>query len=201
MLMTSQPSNLRIAALVLAAGKSTRFGSTKMVTPVNGRPMVHHALLTAQKTCKGSVYLVVGHDKSEIINAAASIDNKIVVNENFAQGIGTSIAAGVRACRDHSDAILVLLGDQALITGDHLLHLIDVWSGADTEIVASAFDDVRGPPILFPSKCFDDLAKLEGDDGAKIVMENTKYKVRTVACDAARFDIDRAADLRQLEKP
>ncbi len=198
--MKSQPSKPRIAALVLAAGKSTRFGSTKMIAPVNGRPMVQHALLAAQKACKGSVYLAVGHDGSAIVTAAAGIGDQVVVNENFAQGIGTSIAAGVRACRDQSDAILVLLGDQALITGNHLLYLIDVWSGADTEIVASAYDDVRGPPILFPSECFDDLAKLDGDDGAKIIMENTKYEVRTVACEAAKFDVDQQSDLQQIEK-
>jgi molybdenum cofactor cytidylyltransferase len=200
MLMTPQTSKPRIAALVLAAGKSTRFGSTKMIAPVDGRPMVQHALFTAQEVCKGSVNLVVGHDRSAIVNAAAGLADKTVVNESFAQGIGTSIAAGVRACRNHSDAILILLGDQALITGDHLLHLIDAWSGVDTDIVASAFDDVRGPPILFPSKCFDDLVKLEGDDGAKIVMENTKYQLRTVACEAAKFDVDQKSDLHQLEK-
>lgn len=203
--MTHQPSNSRIEAIVLAAGQSTRFGSSKMIAPVNGRPMVQHALLAAQIACKGAVHLVVGHDNAAIVNAAAgigdqSIVNRIIVNPAFARGIGTSIAAGVRACRDRADAILILLGDQALIKGDHLLQLINTWSGDDSEIIASAFDDVRGPPILFPKKCFGDLADLDGDDGAKTLMENQKFKVITVPCKAARFDIDKQEDLQQLDK-
>lgn len=205
LLMTHQSSNPRIAAIVLAAGKSTRFGSTKMIAPINGKPLVQHALLAATRVCEGAVHLVVGHDSNAIVDAAADSGGekllyKTIVNERFAQGIGTSIAAGVRACRDHADAILILLGDQALITGDHLLHLINAWSGADTEIVASIFDEVRGPPILFPKKCFDDLEKLEGDAGAKVVMEDTQYELRTVACRAAQFDVDNKDDLVRLGK-
>jgi molybdenum cofactor cytidylyltransferase len=198
--MTQQSSSPRIVALVLAAGTSTRFGDTKMIAPLHGKPLIQHALEAVQEACSGSVNLVVGHDKEAVVNAAAELANQIIVNINFAEGLGTSIAAGVQACRERADAILVLLGDQPLITNDHLTRLVEVWSGAPDEIVASSFDEVQGPPILFPGDCFDELVKLTGDMGARFVMTNKRFVVKSIPCPAARFDVDGPVDLQRLNE-
>ncbi len=196
--MTDSPAKHRIATVILAAGMSTRFGANKMTVLVNDKPLVRRAITTANTAHSGRVYLVVGHAKDSVIEAAGEFDGEIVYNRDYRRGIGNSIAAGVSACRDNAEAVLLMLADQALVRESHLRALIASWSGGESEIVISAFDDAQGPPILFPSKCLHDLTQLDGDDGGKQILRNSAYSVKTVQCDAAGFDIDCQEDLQAL---
>ncbi len=198
--MNDQSSQAEIKVCVLAAGSSSRFGATKLVKPLHGKPLLQHAVLAAQEASDGPLYLVVGHDQDSVIEAADSLNVKIVINDDYQQGIGTSIAAGVGACRENADAILVLLADQPLITAAHLINMIDTWSGAATEIIATAFDDTLGPPILFPKSAFDSLGELKGDTGAKILLTSGDYIVRSIEFPAAGIDVDTAETLRDLNR-
>ncbi len=92
----------------------------------------------------------------------------------------------------------MLHADQPLITTEHLRALEAAWSGADVEIVATAFADTLGPPVLFPSGCFDDLIGLRGDAGAKRLLEDARYSVKQVAFAGAAIDIDTPEDLERL---
>lgn len=183
---------------VLAAGTSSRFGATKLVEHLRGVPLLQHALLAAQEARVGPVYLVVGHDQDSVLKASDGLNVNIVINGNYQQGIGTSIAAGVRACRENADAILILLADQPLVTSAHVINIIDSWSGAATEIVASSFDDTLGPPILFPRIAFDSLGELVGDTGAKKLLSSGDYVVRSIDFPAAGIDVDTPETLRKL---
>ncbi len=189
-----------ISAIVLAAGSSRRFGATKLTQELHGKPLLQHALIAAQGISPGAVTLVVGHDRDAIIAAAADLGDNIILNDDYRDGIGSSIAIGVNARRNDSDAILILLGDQPRINASHLNDLVDAWSGADDEIVASSFDDVLGPPILFPSKAFDALRQLSGDAGAKQLLSNDEFTVRPVKSPLARYDVDTPEDLRRLHQ-
>lgn len=191
-------SKAAIRACVLAAGTSTRFGGTKLVQPLRGKPLVQHALLAAQGACKGWVTLVVGHDADAIVAASADMGDNVIVNREHQQGIGTSISAGIHACRDGADAILIMLADQPLVTAAHLNDLIEHWSGADDEVVASSFDGVISPPILFPKNAFDELCTLSGDTGAKGILSNDKLHVRSIEFPPARRDVDTPEDLKDL---
>jgi len=136
-----------IFAAVLAAGRSSRFGATKQAAELDGVPLIVRATATAADVCGNRVVTVVGHDWQTLLGLLQSYSGFVVVNEDYAQGLGTSIASAARACRPHADALLVLLADQPLITADHLNGLIDTWSGADDEIVASSFAGTEGPPV------------------------------------------------------
>lgn len=198
--MDDSQTTARITAVVLAAGISERFGRTKLIAEFHGKPLLQHSLAAAREACPQQVCLVVGHDKDNIIEAAAGLHDEVVVNSNFASGMGSSIAAGVSACDAHADAILLLLADQPLITGYYLKHLLQSWTGSDTEIVASTFDGVRSPPILFPKKTFAALRNLSGDVGARAVLASEAFTVSLVTCADARFDVDRLADLEYLDR-
>ena len=200
--MERQTNKAVIRACVLAAGTSTRFGATKLVQLLRGRPLVQHALLAAGGACGEQVFLVVGHDQDAVITATGGLCNNVVVNGDYQDGMGTSIAAGIRACQDDADAdaIIVLLGDQPLVTKAHLCNLIDKWSGADNEIVASGFDGIKGPPILFPSQAFAALSELRGDAGAKSLLANADFDVRSVECPQAGIDVDTPETLRHLDQ-
>ena len=194
---SSQPV---VCACVLAAGTSTRFGETKLVQDLHGKPLVQHALLASQGACEGRVTLVVGHDEAAVIAATSGHSDNVIVNHDHQQGIGTSISAGVGECRDGADAILIVLADQPLVTSAHLSELIDHWSGADDEIIASTFDGVVGPPILFPKKAFDALCELNGDTGAKKILSNNEFHVRSIDFPPAGMDVDTPDDLRKLDQ-
>jgi molybdenum cofactor cytidylyltransferase len=193
-------SKAAIHACVLAAGTSNRFGGTKLVQRLRGKPLVQHALLAAQGACKGCVTLVVGHDEEAVVAAAAGLSDNVVVNCEHQLGIGTSIAAGTRACRDSADAVLIMLADQPLVTTAHLNELKDNWSGADDEIVTSSFEGVVSPPILFPKKAFDALCELSGDTGAKKILSSNEFHVRSIDFPPAGMDIDTPEDLQQLDQ-
>lgn len=193
--MDNEAKTKRIVAIVLAAGKSERFGRTKLLADLNGKPLLQYSLAAAQEACSGHVCLVVGHDADNVVAAASGAHDTVVVNASYARGMGSSIAAGVRACAVDADAILLLLADQPLITGEYLRQLTRTWSGCDSEIVASSFDTVRSPPILFPQKSFNALQNLSGDQGARSILASEEFTVTLVSCEDARFDIDRLADL------
>ena len=197
---STPPSTPRIRACVLAAGLSSRFGATKLVRKVRGRPLVQHALEAAQETCRGQVTLVVGHDAEAIQTAAAGLFDSVVTNEQYQDGIGSSIATGIRACRNSADAILVILGDQPLVTGEHLANIIAAWTGSESEIIATLFNDVSCPPILFPRGAFDALSALSGDLGAREVLKDELFEVRTVEFSPAQYDVDTPEDLQRIDR-
>ena len=198
--MANSSSQAVVRACVLAAGTSTRFGATKLVRHWRGKPLLQRALLAAQGACEGSVTLVVGHDKEVVTAASAGLSENVIVNCDYKLGIGSSISAGVRACRKDADAILIVLADQPLVTAVHLSKLIDTWSGAKTEIVASGFEGIVGPPILFPKSAFDALCRLTGDTGARKILSDDQFDVRNVDFPPASVDVDTPEDLQDLDQ-
>lgn len=188
----------KVRIVVLAAGRSERFGTAKLLAEYRGKPLLHHALSAAQGACPGNVCLVVGHDSDEISRAAGRLADTVIINKDFASGIGSSIASGVRACRDQSDAILITLADQPLVSSSHLAELVSRWTGDANEIIASRFSGVSGPPVLFANALFDQLEDLHGDVGAREILHRSSSILRTVGFEAASVDIDTPADLEAL---
>jgi len=198
--MNHQSSKPIVCACVLAAGTSSRFGATKLVQSFHGKPLVQSALLAAEGACKGRVTLVVGHDQGSVIDASTGLFDELVVNTDYKNGIGTSIAAAANACNEDADAVLIILADQPLITASHIRNLIDTWSGKQNEIISSSFDGVFCPPVLFPKETLPALSELQGDSGAKSLLASDDFVVRSVDFPPARFDIDRPEDLRGIDQ-
>jgi molybdenum cofactor cytidylyltransferase len=192
--------NSDIYACVLAAGKSSRFGATKLAQSFRGKPLVQYALTAAREACEGRVLLVVGHDHESVVEASEGLFDKLVVNTQFGEGISTSVSASVRACENDADAIIIILADQPLISAAHIMNVIDTWSGADNEIVATSFDGTACPPMLFPKDAFSALSQLSGDHGAKSLLANEQFVVTCIDFPPARFDIDRPPDLHRVDQ-
>lgn len=188
----------KVCIVMLAAGRSERFGAAKLLAEYRGKPLLHHALSAAQGTCPGDIYLVVGHNAEEISAAAAGLADSVITNEAYATGIGSSIARGVRACRKHADAVLITLADQPLVSSSHLSELVGLWTGGPNEIIASRFSGTSGPPVLFASAFFDQLERLRGDMGARAILSKNPNTLRTVDFEAASIDIDTPTDLEKL---
>lgn len=193
-----QDPSQTVFAVVLAAGKSSRFGATKQAVELDGVPLLRRALDSASQACGDRVITVIGHDATTVFRSMNADSGFVMVNEAFDSGLGTSIAAAARACPSQTDALLLLLADQVLVTPKHLRSLLGQWSGADNEIVATAFAGTAGPPALLPRATFEDLRNLTGDGGARGLFRDQRFKLKTVRFEAAAVDIDTRADLARI---
>ena len=187
-----------VYAAVLAAGRSTRFGSTKQVAELGGTPLVRRATAAAQQVCGKNVLTVIGHDMARVLAALGDDSGFVVVNDDYEAGLGSSIVRAVNACQSDAAALLVLMADQALVTAGHLQCLLEEWSGGDDEIVATAYGGTAGPPVLFASGTFSDLMELQGDTGARALFDDERFVLKTLLFEPAATDVDTAADLDTL---
>lgn len=188
-----------ICIAVLAAGRASRFGASKLLKRYRGRPLLHQALAAATGAFPGNVYLVTGHDADAIVAKSSSFGCSEVFNPNAETGMGTSIAVAANACADIADALIIALADQPMITASHLKALARTWSGDSEQIVATEFSGTLGPPVLFGSGLFAELAALEGDRGAREILRRHAQAVVAVNFEPASIDIDTPADLEALE--
>ncbi len=188
----------RCFAVVLAAGRSQRFGAIKQLLEIDGVPLVRRAAATARAVCGNYTLLVAGHEWRSVVAAAGRQCQFMAINEDYVDGIGSSIACAARSLAQSANCLLIMLADQPLITAEHLNALLSAWSGDDDEIVATAFAGVQGPPVLMPRSAFSDLARLSGDSGARKLLDNPNYRLTTVWFDPAAVDVDSPEDLKQL---
>lgn len=120
------------------------------------------------------------------------------LNRNWQSGIASSLASGIEAAKQLSlDGVLVMTTDQPLIAAASLQKLIEAFESGH-RIVASAYDDIVGVPVVFGSEYFDDLTKLEGDDGAGRWLRARPNDVTEIRIDNASIDIDTPADTVRL---
>ena len=187
-----------VFAIVLAAGSATRFGATKKLVEIDGKSLVEHAVDIANDVCQDRCLLVVGHNHQAVSAACQSELGFMIINDNYAAGLGTSLALAVKSIRHVASAVIVLLADQPRITSQHVRALADVWDGSDDEIVATSFAGTQGPPVLFPAGCFDELAGLTGDRGGRHLFDDQRFRLSTVVFELASIDIDTPEDLTRI---
>lgn len=189
--------NDKVFAVVLAAGESRRFGGTKLLETLHGEPLVRRAARLAKSGCGERSVLVTGHRASEIAAAAAGNCAIVIENPRYRDGLGTSIAVAARALASQADALLLLLADQPLVDTAHLERILAARQG-DRDIVATAFAGTQGPPVLMPRASFPALANLRGDQGARALFTDDRFRLRLIDFEPARVDIDTPEDLAKL---
>lgn len=193
-------SNNSVFAIVLAAGSSSRFGSAKQLAEFDGVALVARAEQLATECCGSRSVLVTGHEWRAVAAACAPTSGFMIVNDEHSSGMGSSIAAGVRAVQHAADAVIVMLADQPLITARHVNALIAAWGGGDQEIVATAYAGTVGVPALFARGCFESLTLLEGDQGARALINDGRFSVQEIAFEEAAIDVDTVEDLARLAR-
>ena len=184
----------RIAGLVLAAGRSTRMGGpNKLLEEINGKPLVRivaeHALASRAKP----VIVVTGHQRERVEHALAGLPVTFAHNPDFADGLSTSLKAGIKAVPADADGAIVTLGDMPQVTAtliDRLIAAFDPERGA--LVVIPTIEGKRGNPVLWARRFFSDLLAVEGDVGARHLISGYAEAVTEVPVEdaAALTDVD-----------
>jgi molybdenum cofactor cytidylyltransferase len=187
-----------IAGLLLAAGGARRFGSQKLLAPLDGEPLVRHSARVLESLVD-KLFVVVGHERDAVRQALAGMHAAIVVNHEWGAGLSTSLRAGVTALPMEAEAVVVALGDQPQVDAALVRQLIAEWRESRRDIVAPLYDGVRGHPILFSRNTFPELRAVEGDAGARAVIERDHHRVAFIEWEGAvPKDVDTPDDLRNL---
>jgi molybdenum cofactor cytidylyltransferase len=194
--MSYQRSTLH--AIVLAAGESRRFGSPKQLVRFEGQLLVQRVIASATELAGSAVTVILGAHAAEVAANLPPSSASILINRTWQEGIGGSIRAAVRRLPGACDGVLILLADQPMVGGHGLARLAAAWRRQPRSIVASHYGSVTGVPAIFPRWCFNDLAALRGDQGARLLIRRYADHVVRLAHPEAAVDIDYPEDLLEL---
>jgi molybdenum cofactor cytidylyltransferase len=190
---SSAPHAPRIAAILLAAGVSSRMGHNKLLAEIGGKPLVRRAVDAALASAARPVIVVTGSEAENVDRALSGLPVTIVRNLDFRKGLSTSLIAGINAVPDDCDGAVVLLGDMPDVTAHTIDKLIAAFDPEeDRTICVATRDGKRGNPVLWSREFFSDIRKLEGDIGAKaLIGENADIVCEVeMADDGPLLDID-----------
>jgi molybdenum cofactor cytidylyltransferase len=189
-----------IAGVLLASGESRRFGADKLVAPLGGRTVVRwsaEALVRVADVC----HVVVRPDSGSVREALAGLDVRFVPNPDAASGMASAIRAGIASLADDAEAAVIALADQPLVAPGVIEAIVARWRAGDVRAVAPRYADGQGHPVLFGAALFPALLALEGDRGARSVLEPLGLSLAYVDVDGARpADVDTPEALREVER-
>lgn len=189
-----------VGGLLLAAGGSSRLGHPKQLVEFEGKTLIRRAAEALIGAGCSPVIVVLGAEMDGSTKALDGLAAEIVVNNDWANGMGSSIAHGMRAVESHwskPDALLLSLCDQPHVNAAHIRKFIDTFTTTRSDVIAAYYNDVAGVPALFSSSLFLSLSSLKGDKGAREIIRNFPDAV-TIPLPVAAIDVDTVSDLRWL---
>jgi CTP:molybdopterin cytidylyltransferase MocA len=187
-----------IAAIVLAAGGSSRLGRPKMLLELGGRTLLARAVAPHLEAGLHAVVVVVGRDAPDVLAAARLPDDpriRVVVHEGWREGMASSIREGLSAC-DDAEAVLIALADQPELDAARVRAVVDAWDGRAPLVVPTA-DGRPTHPVLFARALFGELRRLSGDVGARSVVESHRASAIPLAL-APLLDVDTEEDYQAV---
>jgi molybdenum cofactor cytidylyltransferase len=188
-----------IAGLLLAAGRSRRFGADKLCAKLNGKAVIRWSAEALAEL--DAVFVVIPPGADATTQALSRLDVSFVVNLARDEGMASSIRAGVAALPRDVEAVIISLGDQPLVTREIVQQLCDRWHLGGVSAVVPEYRDGRGHPVLFGRDCFDALRALRGDVGARSVLDTLGDRLARIRADEAMpIDVDTPEALSSLQR-
>ena len=187
---------------MLAAGSGSRFGGGKLLAPFGGRPLIAATLSGLRGAPVDEIIVVVGAEGERLRSITAAYENRIIENPDWAEGMSTSVRAGLRACTPDARAAVVCLADQPLVGAVAAERLVEAFEQGATVAVATYGGEMRNP-VLFARGVWPLLLReMSGDRGARAFLKHHREIVTEVSCDdvADPADVDTVEDLRRLER-
>ena len=196
----------KIAGLLLAAGPSTRMGTSKQLLQICGETLLERIINEALKSELDKVALILGHQAEEIRKAVGHIlsHEKLVVIENpqYRRGISTSIVAGLSDIEGKYDHVMILLADMPHINARLINLLCHRYLASGLSIGAVQVESRRSHPVIFGRPLYNELRKVKGDMGAKALFQRHVDHVCLVEPDFFYddMDIDTPEDFAEFKK-
>ena len=159
----------RIAAVVLAAGMSSRMGGrNKLLREIGGMPMIRRSVEAVLASSASPATVVTGRDEAEIRAALAGLDVAFVHNPDFSAGMAGSLKAGIAAVPNDADGVVVALGDMPFVTAHHIDRLIAAYDEDEGRTICVPTHDGKwGNPVLWSRRYFPEMLAITGDKGAR----------------------------------
>ncbi|MER9746789.1 molybdopterin-binding/glycosyltransferase family 2 protein [Mesorhizobium sp. M0140] len=186
-------SQLKVGIVLLAAGRSSRMGGpNKLLALFDGKPLVRRTAERALGSKASGTIVVTGHQRERVRTALAGLDVTFADNPDFTEGLSTSLKAGIAYLPGDAAGVMIVLGDMPGIASDDLDRLIDTFRKAGgNAVVRASHDGKRGNPVLLPRSLFPAIAHLEGETGARHLVETEGLDVVDVEIGAAAsVDVD-----------
>jgi CTP:molybdopterin cytidylyltransferase MocA len=183
-----------VAAVVLAAGASKRLGEPKQLVVLGGETLLERAVRVAREANCWPVIVVVGAQYEQVLGNSVLGDAVLVINDQWKEGMASSIRLGVRTLRSvakEAEGVLLMTCDQPAVTVKHLLRL-----KLRAEVKASRYPGRNGVPAFFPKEYFDQLMELKGDAGARELLAEARYE----ELENGELDVDTLADLKRARE-
>jgi molybdenum cofactor cytidylyltransferase len=192
----------RVAGIVLAAGRASRFGATKQLTLWKDSTLVERAVHVALEAGLHTVIVVTGHDAERVEAVVAGLPVQVAFNSEFPAGLSTSMRRGLASLPVGIDAAVFLLADQPGVTSEVVKALVQKHRETLAPIVLPTFQGRRGNPVLFDISLFDELEGVEGDVGGRAILEKHASSLVCVPVEEPGIlvDIDTRADLGRLQQ-
>ena len=189
----------RVAAVVLAAGAGARFGGSKLLAPLAGRPILQHVLDTLAAAGLADVVVVLGHDRDVVEGKITWRSECRVTNPHSGRGLSSSLQVGMAALRPDVPAALIVLGDQPRLSLATIRAILDTPDDPARPIVAPRYDDDGGRnPVLLGRAAFGLVAEVHGDRGLGPSLAAHPELVQEVTVSGTNPDVDTRDDLVRL---
>jgi len=194
-----------MAGVLLAAGKSERHGgNNKLLAPLAGKPMIGHVIAAMAKSQCDSLTIILGYEAEEIASLCENTPFRHIVNTNYDQGMGTSIALAVEARQDHVTDMMIVLGDMPLITPAILDQLLSHHLTArypNSTITIPIAKGRQGNTVIWGSDFFPALSDLQGDQGGKALIKAHADAINSLEIEhpAVLTDADTLSALAEIE--
>ena len=205
--MPSKPhaDSLPLPAIILAAGASTRLGRPKQLLrfpAFGGETLLDHAVALARTSGAAPIFVVLGAHADEIHLECELLDCILVRNEVWAEGMASSLRVGIAAVLENApaaSAAMVLVCDQPGLSAEHLCRLLDAHAENAARIAASLYAGRMGVPAIFPRGSFPALLELQGDQGARALLQQSGANVHVIEFPAGELDLDSPEDVARLQ--
>ncbi len=170
----------------------------KQLLPYKRKNLLQHTLDEATASKSGSVYIVLGAHAKQIQKSVRNEKAQIVLNHDWVEGMSSSIRTGIQALPESIDAAIISLCDQPLLTSIVFDGLIEKFLSSGKAIIACEYGGSPGVPVLFARKYFSELALLQGDSGARTIIQSHRHDATFIQFPDGDVDLDTPEEYKEF---
>lgn len=187
--------------ILLSAGSSTRLGKPKQLLNYQGERLLRHMVNVAAAVPAKPLVVVLGANADLLIPEIDEAKASIAINKDYKTGMASSIITGLKYLEEKNpltDGVIILMCDQPFVSAVLLNDLISTQQQTVKPIVASNYGNTIGTPALFHKSIFNELLQLQGDTGARKIIQHHINEVATVPFEKGNVDIDTEEDYEKF---